>query len=193
MAMFVAVSANAEVNGETVFSIVDGMGVFKARAMDILTKSGIKDPKPGMWFKQQDWLNAFKEISTLLGPNTLFSIGKKIPENAKFPPQIDNIEKAIAAIDVAYHMNHRIDGKVLFDTNTGKMAEGIGHYSFTKISEKEAKMVCPNPYPCDFDRGLIEGTAKKFMKNGSFVKVTHNDNAKCRKKGADSCEYIVTW
>lgn len=48
MAMFVAMTPNAEVNGETVYSIVDGMGAFKSAALKILEKNGIKDPKPGM-------------------------------------------------------------------------------------------------------------------------------------------------
>jgi hypothetical protein len=48
-------------------------------------------------------------------------IGKSIPENAQFPPEINSIEAGLQAIDVAYHMNHRIDGKPLFDPKTGKM------------------------------------------------------------------------
>jgi hypothetical protein len=193
MPMFVAKTANAEVNGETVYSIIDGMGAFKSKALEILAKNGIKDPKPGMWFSQQSWLNAFKEIATVLGPNTLFTIGQKIPENAQFPPQINSVDSALGAIDVAFHMNHRINGKVLFDPATGKMQEGIGHYQFEKVNPKEAKMTCPNSYPCDFDRGIIEGMAKRFKPVGSFVQVIHNDSAPCRKKGAESCEYRVKW
>ena len=193
MAMFVAKTANAEVNGETVNSIVDGMGTFKAKAIEILSKNGIKDPKPGMWYSQQNWLNAFKEISTTIGSNTLYAIGLKIPENAKFPPQIDSIEKGLGAIDMAFHMNHRINGKVLFDPQTGTIHEGIGHYIFEKTGEKEAKMTCPNSYPCDFDRGIIDGMARKFKPAGALVQVLHNDAAPCRKKGAESCEYKIKW
>jgi len=132
--------------------------------------------------------------ATSLGSNTLYSIGLKIPENANFPPQIDSIEKALGAIDMAFHMNHRINGKVLFDPQTGTIHEGIGHYTFAKVSEKEAKMTCLNSYPCDFDRGIIEGMAKKFKPAGSlFVQVQHNDAAPCRKKGAESCEYKIKW
>ena len=193
MAMFVAKTANAEVNGETVNSIISGMGAFKARAIEILSKNGIDGPKAGLWYSQQSWLDAFKDIATLLGPNTLYSIGLTIPENAKFPPEIDSIEKALGAIDVAFHMNHRINGKVLFDPQTGTIQEGIGHYTFERIGEKEGKMICPNSYPCDFDRGIINGTARKFKAVGDIVQVIHNDAAPCRKKGADSCEYIINW
>ena len=92
MGQFKAYSANVEVNGETVLSIVDGMGSMKTMAIGILEKNGIKEPKPGQWFKQQAWLDAFKQISDSVGPNTLSQIGQKIPENAQFPPVIDTIE-----------------------------------------------------------------------------------------------------
>ena len=88
MTQFTAFAKGVEVNGETVLSIVDGMGAFKTRAYKILNDSLIFDPQPGLWYRQQHWLDAFKRIADTVGPNTLFSIGKKIPENAQFPPHI---------------------------------------------------------------------------------------------------------
>ena len=179
MAQFKAHSANVEVNGETVLSIVDGIGTMKTMAMGILEQNGIKDPKPGQWFKQQAWLNAFKQISDSIGPNTLFQIGQKIPENAQFPPAIDAIEKALAAIDVAYHMNHR--------------GGEIGHYNYTSDGSNKATLECANPYPCDFDRGIIVAMGKRFAPKGANVKVVHDDTKPCRKTGGESCTYHVAW
>lgn len=180
MAQFVAFAPKVEVNGETVLSIVDGMGTFKEKALTILASNGIKAPKPGDWYPQQFWLNAFKTISEQVGANTLFTIGKKIPENAKFPPAIDAIEKALGAIDMAYHMNHR--------------GGEIGNYGYSADGPKGAKMVCKNPYPCEFDRGIIEAMATRFKPKGSIVvRVKHDDSAPCRKKGADACTYLVSW
>ena len=194
MPMFVAENTNVEVDGDTVRAIIAGMGNFKSRALEILQKNNIKDPKAGEWYKQQDWLNAFEEISTKLGANTLFAIGSKIPEMAKFPPQIDNIEKALSAIDIAYHMNHRLNGKVLFDPDTNTIHGGIGNYTFTKTGDSAGKIICANPYPCDFDRGIIDGMARRFKPEGSLlVVVKHNDAAPCRKKGAETCEYTIKW
>ncbi|TAL38998.1 MAG: hypothetical protein EPN93_02670 [Spirochaetes bacterium] len=194
MAQFKAFTANAEVNGETVLSIVDGMGNFKDRAMKFLDEQGIKSPEPGKWYSQQAWLNAFEAIAKATGDYTLFNIGKKIPENAKFPPQIDDIEKALSAIDVAYHMNHRINNEVLFNPNTGAMKEGIGHYAFEKTGERKMKLVCNNPYHCDFDRGIIDAMSQRFKPAGvPLVMVRHDDTQPCRKKGADSCTYLVSW
>ncbi len=194
MAQFKSFDMNAEVNGETVWSIVSGMGAFKDRAMKFLAENGIKNPEPGHWYSQQAWLNAFKTISEATGAFTLFNIGKKIPENAQFPPEINDIGKALSAIDIAYHMNHRIKEEILFDPKTGVMKEGIGHYGCEIQAENKIKMVCNNPYPCDFDRGIIEAMAMKFKPvNTSIVMVKHDDTQPCRKKGADSCTYLISW
>ena len=53
MTMFVPMTANVEVNGETVLSVVDGMGLYKTKALAILEKNGMKDPKPGSWYSQK--------------------------------------------------------------------------------------------------------------------------------------------
>ena len=131
------------------------MSKYKAMAFEILAKNGIKDLKPNEWYPQQAWLDAFKSISETIGPFTLCIIGKKIPENAQWPPEINEIHAALSSIDIAYHMNHRIDDKILFNPETGEMSEGIGHYKYTITSETTGTMVCNNPYPCDFDRGII--------------------------------------
>lgn len=178
MTQFVAMNNGVEVNGETVLSVVNGMELFRNNAYVILRKNGIDDPQTGKWYKQQDWLNAFKEISAKVGESTLNNIGKKIPESAKWPPQVDDVEKALASIDVAYHMNHR-NGE-------------IGHYHFVKTGDRSAKLTCDNPYPCAFDKGLIQAVAKKFAPKDAMVRIEHNTGA-CRNKGGQSCMYSVTW
>jgi hypothetical protein len=125
-------------------------------------------------------LDSLQEISLKIGPKSLFAIGKAIPSNAQFPPDINTIEKALASIDIAYHMNHK-NGE-------------IGHYKLIKAEGRTAKMVCDNPYPCDFDRGIIEAMAQKFKPADSIMAfVEHDDTQPCRKKGADSCTYLITW
>jgi hypothetical protein len=179
MAQFKAYSPNVTVNGETVLSIVDGMGTFRDTALEILARRGIKNPQPGQWYNQQAWLNAFQEIHQKIGVNTLYRIGLSIPENAKLPPGINDVEKALGAIDVAYHMNHR--------------GGEIGHYGFSRSAQSQGTMTCRNPYPCDFDRGIIEAMAKRFKPAGSLVKVLHDTGGPCRKNGGDACRYLVSW
>jgi hypothetical protein len=194
MAQFVAFNKDVEVKGQTVLSVVEGMGAFRSQALKILKENGIDDPASDKWYSQQAWLNAFKEIHDHLGEKTLHSIGKKIPESARFPPEIDSIFKALAAIDVAYHMNHRLNGKVMFDPATGTMTEGIGHYQCEKIDDHRVMMACNNPYPSEFDRGIILTMAQKFLPSDAKILKAELDPAKpTRKNGADSCTYNVSW
>jgi len=51
-------------------------------------------------------------------------------------------------------------------------------------------MVCDDPYPCDYDMGIITSFAKKFDK---MATVRHAEHLPCKKKGADSCTYLVKW
>jgi hypothetical protein len=55
-------------------------------------------------------------------------------------------------------------------------------------------MVCTNPYPCEFDRGLIDATALRFLPSGvGDIRVTHEASDHCRKTGDDFCTYRVDW
>jgi hypothetical protein len=179
MASYKAMAPGVEVNGETVLSVVNGMGMFKARATEALAGAGIKNPAAGNWYPQQAWLDAFKALAGTVGATTLNMIGRAIPQSARFPPEIDSIDKALAAIEVAYHMNHR--------------GGEIGHYRFERTGGQAAKLVCNNPYPCPFDRGIVEAMASRFRPAGSTPVVKHDDSAPCREKGADSCTYLVSW
>jgi hypothetical protein len=179
MAQFKAFAPGVEVNGETVLSILDGLGPYKQTGLNLLAEHGINDPQPGKWYPQQAWLDAFKAIAEKMGPKTLLAIGKTIPENAKWPPQVDTIEKALSSIDVAYHMNHR--------------GGEIGHYSFETLGPKSGKMVCKNPYPSDFDLGIIYAAARKFAPKGVFPTVKLDENSPSRASGADSCTFLILW
>jgi len=189
---FKVIEPGIEVNGQTVQSIVDGFGIVKSLATKPLRDAGLPEEiKPDGWYSQEKWLKAFETIAKIYGSNTLLTIGLKIPKNAIFPPFVKDIETAIQAIDIAYHMNHRKNGKVMFDEKTGQKQEGIGHYGYKKISgENMIVCECNNPYPDDFDKGIITCMAQKFMPNAD---VRHDDSKPCRKQGANSCTYIITW
>jgi hypothetical protein len=88
-------------------------------------------------------------------------------------------------------MNHRKKGKVMFDPASGQKLDGIGAYGYAPADrERKITCVCDNPYPCDFDRGLITGFAQRFERQ---ARINHDDRAPCRKTGGDSCTYVVTW
>jgi len=176
MAQFVAFAPNVEVNGNTVTAIAAGMG---PAALPILAAHGLGNIQPDGWYSQQAWLDAFREIAegSTASLIDLVAIGMAIPDNASFPPDINTMVAALMSIDVAYHMNHR--------------GGEIGHYQANVISDHQVDLVCGNPYPCDFDYGIVYSMARRFQPKGLCAYVYHDDAAPCRKRGDDSCTYHV--
>jgi hypothetical protein len=69
----------------------------------------------------------------------------------------------------------------------------VGHYAFTKSAATSGSMVCGNPYPCEFDHGIVEATAAKFAPPRLVVAIRHDDALPCRSRDGDSCTYHVSW
>ncbi|HEY5824542.1 MAG TPA: hypothetical protein VIT44_09260 [Cyclobacteriaceae bacterium] len=182
MAQFKAFAPNVKVNGQTVLSVINGLQQGQESRREILANNGIKDPQPDQWYPQQSWLSSFEEIANKVGPNTLFMIGKSIPEQAKFPPQIDTLEKALGAVDVAYKMNHQ--------------GGDIGYYKLLNFDSKNriATMECKNPYPSEFDRGILMTMLRKFKPTDTHKYDVVLDLGKpSRLSGADSCTFKISW
>lgn len=183
MALFVAFDDKVEVNGKTVITFINAVDKsFKKQMLFLLERHGIEDIKPDKWYNQQIWLNAFRDINENIGQHTLFSIGKEIPNNAEFPllPPDAGLKAALESIDIAYHMNHR--------------GGEIGHYRLKEISNFDAVMECRNPYPSEFDRGIILTVARLYKPaDAAVVEVLLDDTKPSRKYGDESCTYIITW
>jgi hypothetical protein len=182
MAQFISYDPNVKVNGQTIMSVVNAMEYGRETRFEILKKHGLTEIKPDGWYDQQKWLNAFEEIYKSIGEKTLYIIGKAIPANAKFPPEIDSLEKALSAIDVAYHMNH----------TKGE----IGSYKLAQYDGKTRKavMICNNPYPSDFDRGIITAMLTRFKPKDSIkYDVVLDTTKETRLNGANSCTYSINW
>lgn len=163
-------------------AVVYALEIGQDTRLEILAKHGIIEPRGDAWYPQKAWLDAFQEIAEEIGNHTLFSIGKAIPEHAELPPQIDTLEKALMAIDMGYHLNHR--------------GGEIGHYTLTSFDPESqtAVMVCNNPYPSEFDRGIITAFLRRFRPADSLKSdVILDYNQPTRLKGADSCTYKLAW
>jgi hypothetical protein len=187
-----------ELSGVMIESIVEAFKLFPSVATKRLLGHGIGTMKGkdlvldrNGWYPIANWLAAFDGFAETVGPRALFQIGQQVPRYAALPPGISDIHSALGAIDVGYHMNHRKNGRPMFDPTTGQMLPGIGNYKMkAEPGERKIISVCENPYPCDFDRGLISAFTVRFEKAG---RVTHDDRAPCRKTGSRSCTYHVTW
>ncbi len=185
MAEFKSFAPGVQVSGEVLMAFVAGFPQeAKKSGLEILARHGLDSPQPKQYFPLQNFLDAMKEISDTFSSQMLFRIGEQISLHAVLPPGLDDLEKCLSSINAAYHMNH-----------TGGE---IGTYEYTYLGKEggldRVKMVCRNPYPCAFDRGVIEGFAKRFKPAGCYdVVVRHDDLEPCRRKGQESCTYVVSW
>lgn len=185
MAEFKSFARGVEVQGEVVMAFLSGFPPEgKAAGVTILERHGLSNPVAGQYYPLQGFLDAMKEISDAFTAQMLFRIGEQIALHAALPPGIDDLQKCLALIDTAYHMNHR----------GGEIGRYEYHYLGGERGLQRASMVCRNPYPCGFDRGCIEGFARRFKPQGSYdVVVRHDDSQPCRRNGQDSCTYIISW
>lgn len=190
MAQYVSPRPGIEVSGQSLRGYLDVTGRIAFITSRILGRRGIDKIVPESWYPLEVALEMFREIDQMVGEYTLFAIGRQIPENVPLPPGITTIEDALGALDVMYHLNHRLGGQVMFDLKTSRMIEGIGHYQFRVVGSRRGIMVCDNPYPSDFDRGIITGLSRKLK---PAAQVVQDDTHPSRKKGGDSCTYIITW
>lgn len=169
-----------EVQGQAIMSVVAAMALIQHRALKILADRGITPLEKDRWYPLDRLMDVFKTISAEIGPNTVKAVGRKIPENAQFPPNLKTVEEGFRSIDVAYQMCHRGPGNV-------------GGYHYTPTGSRTARMVCDNPYPCGLDEGLLEAIGERFRPIDSlWVQVEHQPGP-CRKKGAASCTYNLSW
>jgi hypothetical protein len=194
---FVPLEPDIEISGRAVYSIVDGFHLFRRVASSVMQQEGIgrmtndgdlELDRDG-WYPQAASLRAFQRLATDVGEGALFAIGRKMPENAEIPASAVDVVTAIQAIDVGYHLNHRKRGVVMFNPKTGERLDGIGSYAARVDGPRRIVVTCDNPYPCDFDRGIMTAMARKFY---SHVVVTH-EHGPCRKHSADACAYVVSW
>lgn len=185
-----------EATGEALGAMLEAFRQYPSIVIKYMTKYNLTVDKNGQldrsaWYPLGNWLAAFQAIAKDVGINSLYTIGKKIPENAPLPPHINDIRSALTGIDIAYHASHRKDGAPMFDMTNGQMLEGIGHYKCElSATEQKTVVICDSPYPCELDRGIVTGFATRFE---PMAKVAHDNNAPCRKKGASSCTYVISW
>jgi hypothetical protein len=77
----------------------------------------------------------------------------------------------------------------MFDPDSGELLHGIGSYGCRRVSDRTLLAECKNPYPCEFDRGIVTTMARKFE---AQARVDHAPGG-CRNDGADVCSYCVRW
>jgi hypothetical protein len=157
-----------EILGSAVMAMVGGFGPLRSVVDRMLCREGLVDceRQPGVdidaWYSQQAWLDALREIDERFGTEILFNIGAEIPNNAVFPSSAVDVHSAVRSIDIAYHLNHRRGGQVMYDVASSIMLEGIGHYGHEKLGEGHILSTCVTPHPCEFDLGIVATMAEQM-------------------------------
>ncbi|USZ67034.1 hypothetical protein NGM10_09860 [Halorussus salilacus] len=182
MVQFETFDDGVEAKGQTIKSMLAGAGdlssVFEKRMNEMLAENGIEDLQADEWYSNQAYLDSFEAVADSIGEQTVANIGKKIPENAEWPPGIDSVSAGLESIDDAYQMNHR--------------GGEIGYYDFELTGDSEGEIACKNPYPCAMDEGLVTAVAEKFSAEGALVEVEEVGDS-CRASGGEECVYRVSW
>jgi hypothetical protein len=169
------VPEHATVSGGNILSMLAAMGPFRKRGEAILAEHGISEVDVERWYPLRAYVASLRTISQKMGPNTLLQIGKQIPHHIPLPPGLDSFEKVASSFDPAFEMNHR-----------GFPPHPI---SYEMTSDRSALITTGTPYPCEFDRGVIQGFFQTLL--GTRVTVTHDENGGCKNEGSGTCTHLV--
>ncbi|MCK5832046.1 hypothetical protein KAH81_00080 [bacterium] len=177
MPEYSALSPSAEVKGNAMLAIIEGM-MSEELARTILAKYGITDIHPDKWYPEQSWLDVFSDIAGELGDAALYSIGRTIPKVLDLPKNIHNAHEAVEKLNDFYQSHHR--------------GGNSGSYIVTDLEDRSARIISHNPRPCAYDMGFLSAYIGRFN-DSKPVKVEHEDDMCCRKVQYPECVYIINW
>lgn len=183
MTQYEAFDQNVEVHGQTILTVIDDALArfseeYRLKAREALANNGVEDPAPDEWYPQQAWLNTIEAVAEELEPHILDRLGEQLPDVADWPDGISSVKDGLHSINTAYQRNHR--------------GGNVGFYHFEQIDDQTGQVICKNPYPCLFDRGLIRAAAQRYAPVKAFVFVEERGD-QCRRDGDDTCTYTVSW
>jgi hypothetical protein len=174
-----------EVIGEVIESFVLGFPEsIRNFALASLDRHGICHLDRDQFYKAQPFLNTMKEVAERFGRSWMTRIGERRALSLTLPPEWDTLQAAFEGLDTAYHSKYR--------------GGEIGHWSYYHEGGigglMRGRMTSTNHYCCAFDRGVLEGFAKRFRPTGITVALVRHDVCQpCRKNRADSCTYVISW
>ena len=186
-----------ETSGAVVSGLVQAFGTFKALASQLLLAEGIGQKGPdGLvvvelegWYPFDAYMRAFERVSQQMNESVLHQVGVSVFKIAQesLPPMKD-MKTFARILDQAYHLNHRKNGRVMWDAATGKAQEGIGHYRYRERPDGTLEIEADIPYPCAFDKGILLSGMRTVHAVGAIL---HDESHPCRKRGQKSCVYVI--
>jgi hypothetical protein len=173
-------TTDSMVNGETARMVIDGLGELKKKTRHILSEYGLERPRPDQWYSHEDLVKLLAEVAVHGGTFTLYNAGAYVAGAMSFPPQVDSMGQALRWLGSAYETAHR--------------GEESGAYTIEETENGSVTVISSSLYPCDFDRGLIEATARRFRPEQlRRVSLMHYESSPCRKTGDRFCAYSIKW
>ncbi|MFC7141028.1 hypothetical protein ACFQMA_14480 [Halosimplex aquaticum] len=171
--------AEMDVAGEFVAAVVEGVEKFSADAREPAQRAfrdrDLATARPGEWYPLSSYVHAVEAVHGLVGDHAVHALGQRIARAVAFPEGVESVPDALDALDDVCRDRHR--------------GGDVGGYAFRQIGDEDGRIECHTPYPCAFDRGVVEGTAVAHA--DGFVCVC--EVGACRAEGADRCTYDVSW
>jgi hypothetical protein len=169
-------TSDATVSGGNILSMLAAMGPFRKRGEQILQEHGIDAVSAEGWYPLEAYVLSLRAIGEKMGPNTLFQIGRQIPNHVPLPPGLDTFEKVLASFGIAFDMNHH--------------GAQPGAITFNVKNARAATITTGTPYPCDFDRGVIAGFFQHLLRVRPTIEAVAGEP--CKARGGETCTYAVT-
>ena len=169
------VATGAQVSGGNILSLLGAMQAFRRTGEQVLAAHGISDVRAEAWYPLDRYVAALDAITVRIGPKTIYRVGFEIPNHIALPPGLDSFEIIAGSFGPAFAMNHR--------------GAGVGGISHTITGPRSARIVSGTPYPCDFDRGVIQGFFSTLLKTRCVIDA--DESAECKSRGGRSCTYDV--
>lgn len=170
------------VKGGVLTAFLEAFGAYRSRGERVLARH--LDLEKGAEISQaklypcHQLLAGLRELQEQFGPAFMQRVGQFLYERVEFPSELETYESGLMSSGPVYLENHvNAEGK-------------IGNYRYEKLGPRSGRMICDNPYPCAFDKGIYLGMAKNF---GVEATVTHEEDEPCRRDGGERCILRIEW
>ncbi|WP_134670158.1 hypothetical protein [Halorussus marinus] len=147
------------VRGEMVQVCIDGvMSVYQSRMRDMLDEEGIDrpDPQPDEWYPLAKFLHVLTAVERNTGESALAKIGESTPRFLDWTSTIDSPHEGLNHLPEMYETEHR---------------QAPGEYTYEKTGENQAEITSTTPYPTQWEKGFLKGTAQHFEAEYAHARV----------------------
>jgi hypothetical protein len=177
---------NVEISGEVILACSQGFPENQRPFLEeCFSNAGLMldTTEAGRFYCYLYYLSALKDIRYRFGDIIVEKIAYNCMQHINFPPEWSHFLTSLENLDTGYKLHVR-------GGRAGQYTyEAVRHSSMSQL-----KMRDDTPLPCEYTRGVLEGLSKRYppMGGGQAV-IRHDEGSPCKKKGGDSCTYVVSW